>query len=280
MPAAVLALLASLSWGTSDYLAGLEARRSTAWTVALGGQVAASLSLLGLLAVLAPVPPSPGALLAPLAGGTIGGAGVLLYYRALSLTSMTVVSPIVASAALVPVLWGIIGGERPGPVRVIGIAVTLAGVALIARRPRGESPARRPGARSGIVAAVAAAAAFGIFLVALDHGEAGGLWTVAVARTTAMLALVDAAGLARPAVSFRRRALPVLVVVGLLIAAANVLFTSAASLGHLSVVGVLGWLNPAVTMLWARALLHERLTPLQLGAAGLVFAGIVCLVLG
>jgi len=35
MTAAVLALLASLSWGTSDFLAGLESRRSTAWTAAV-----------------------------------------------------------------------------------------------------------------------------------------------------------------------------------------------------------------------------------------------------
>ena len=38
MTAAVLALLASFSWGTSDFLAGLESRRSTAWTAALAGQ--------------------------------------------------------------------------------------------------------------------------------------------------------------------------------------------------------------------------------------------------
>lgn len=52
------------------------------------------------------------------------------------------------------------------------------------------------------------------------------------------------------------------------------------ALGHLNVIGVLGWLDPAVTMPWARVLLHERLRSLQLGAAVLVFSGIVCLVLG
>ena len=51
MTAAVLALLASFSWGTADFLAGLESRRSTAWTAALGGQAVASLSLIALLAV-------------------------------------------------------------------------------------------------------------------------------------------------------------------------------------------------------------------------------------
>ena len=81
-------------------------------------------------------------------------------------------------------------------------------------------------------------------------------------------------------IRLRRRAIPGLLVVGLLIVAANLLFTSATTFGDLSIVGVLGWLNPAVTMVWARVVLKEHLRPLQLAAACLVFAGVVCLTLG
>ena len=101
-----------------------------------------------------------------------------------------------------------------------------------------------------------------------------------VARTAALVTLLAVAGVTRPAIRLRRRALPALLLVGLLIAAANLLFTSATTYGYLSIVGVLGWLNPAVTMVWAAAVLHERLTPLRLLAAALVFTGIVCLTLG
>ena len=85
MLAAALALLASLSWGTSDFLAGLQARRSTAWTAALGGQLVASLSLIVLLIAIAPARPTLAAMAAPLAGGAVGGIGVVLQYRALAL---------------------------------------------------------------------------------------------------------------------------------------------------------------------------------------------------
>ena len=281
MLAAVLALLASCSWGTSDFLAGLESRRSTAWTAALGGQMVASLSLIVLLALRAPALPSLGALIAPLAGGAAGGLGVLLQYRALSLVDMSVVSPIIAGAALVPVVWGTAVGERPGLLQILGLVFALAGIVLISRRPPNAAAASRSLDRAGILAAVAAAAAFGLFLVALDYGgKADPLWTVTVARTAAVLMLLAVAGVTRPAIRLRRRALPALLVVGLLIAAANVLFTSATTLGYLSIVGVLGWLNPAVTMGWARLVLRERLRPLQIAAAVLVFAGIVCLTLG
>jgi drug/metabolite transporter (DMT)-like permease len=281
MLAAVLALLASLSWGTSDFLAGLESRRSTPWTAALAGQLVAAVSLVCLLAVTSPDRPAAGSLLGPALGGVVGGVGVVLGYKALALADMSLVSPIIAGAALVPVTWGIASGERPGGVQVLGIALSLIGIVLIARG--GPSASDRPGggARAGVAAAVGCAVAIGLFLVALDSGgSAGPLYTVTVARGTAVLTLFAVAAVARPKVDLRRRAVPTLVVVGLLIAAANYLFTTATTRGYLSLVGVLGWLNPAVTMILAAAVLRERLRPLQLAAAALVFAGIVCITVG
>ena len=281
MVAAVLALLASLSWGTSDFLAGLEARRSTAWTAALGGQVVASLALIALLLAVAPERPALAALAAPAVGGAVGGLGVVLAYRALALVDMSVVSPIIAGAALVPVLWGTATGERPSALQVLGITLSLVGMVLISRRRQDQAAAARSLDRTGILMAVGSAAALGLFLVALDYGgRADPLYTVTVARTTAALTLLAVAAVTRPAIRLRRRAIPVLLVVGLLIVAANILFTSATTFGDLSIVGVLGWLNPAVTMVWARVVLKEHLRPLQLAAACLVFAGVVCLTLG
>jgi drug/metabolite transporter (DMT)-like permease len=279
--AATLALLASLSWGTADFWAGVESRKTTAWTAALVGQAVASLALVVLLLILAPARPSAAALAPAVAGGVVGAAGVLLQYRALALLDMSVASPIVAGAALVPVLWGLAAGERPGPLQVSGVVMTLAGIVLISRGSRPEPGVPRHTDRTGVLVAVGSAVALGLFLVALDYGgEAGPYWTVTVTRTIAFIALALAAGVSRPAVRIRRHALPVLLVVGLLIAAANVLFTSATTMGYLSIVAVLGWLNPAVTIVWARFVLRERLRPLQIGAAVVVFAGIVCITLG
>ena len=281
MTAAVLALLASFSWGTSDFLAGLESRRSTAWTAALAGQAVASVSLITLLLLTAPDRPAAGALAAPALGGVIGGFGVVLGYKALALTDMSVVSPIIAGGALVPVTWGIATGERPGAVQTLGIAITLLGIVLISRGGARRAEERSDRRRAGLLAAVGCALALGLFLVTLDSGgEAGPLYTVTVARTAALLTLLVVAAVLRPAIRLSRRAAPWLLVVGLLIVAANLLFASATTYGYLSIVGVLGWLNPAVTMVWAALVLHERLRPVQLLAAALVFSGIVCLAAG
>ncbi|NLE21652.1 MAG: DMT family transporter [Actinobacteria bacterium] len=280
MTAALLALLASFSWGTSDFLAGLESRRSTAWTAALAGQAVASATLLVLLAVISPARPGLSAVVAPAVGGVVGAFGVLLGYKALALADMSVVSPIIAGAALVPVTWGIASGERPGSLQVLGIGVTLIGIVVISRGGPATGTAGTR-SRAGIAAAVGCALTLGLFLVALDYGgDAGALYTVTVARTAAVLTLAAAAVVARPAIRLRRRGAPVLLIAGLFIVAANLLFTSAATHGYLSVVGVLGWLNPAVTMVWAAAVLGERLRRSQLVAAALVFSGIVLLTAG
>lgn len=214
-------------------------------------------------------------------GGVAGGAGALLQYRALALLDMSVASPIVAGAALVPVLWGLARGEQPSHLQMVGVAITLVGIVVISRGPsRGEGKVRRAD-RTGVLVAAGSAITLGLFLVAVDYGSgAGPLWTVGVARTVAFIAIALTAAASRPAVRPRGRALPILVGVGLLIATADISFASATTMGYLSIVAVLGWLNPAVTILWARAVLHERLRPLQVGAAVLVFAGIVCITLG
>ena len=229
----------------------------------------------------APPHPALAALAAPALGGAVGALGVILGYKALALADMSVVSPIIAGAALVPVTWGFVTGERLGPVQSLGIAVTLLGIVVISRSGPSAAGPRAARSRAGIIAAIGCAVALGLFLVALDFGgEVGALYTVTVARATAVLTLAVAVAVARPAIRLSRRGASTLVVVGLLIVAANLLFTSATVYGYLSIVGVLGWLNPAVTMMWAATVLGERLRPLQLVAAVMVFSGIVCMIAG
>jgi drug/metabolite transporter (DMT)-like permease len=284
--ASLLALLASLSWGTADFWAGLEARKTNVWTAALIGQGVAALVLVAALVAAGPETPPAAALVPAVLGGMMGAAGALLQYRALAILDMSVASPIVAGAVLVPVLWGLARGEQPSAVQAAGVLATVLGIVLISRGPSrdgsGETGGRsRAVTRAGVLVAVGSAVTLGLFLVALDYGEdAGPLWTVTVVRTVAWIALALAAAGTRPTVRPRGRALAILVGVGCLIATANISFASATTMGYLSIVAVLGWLNPAVTILWARAVLREQMRPLQVAAAVLVLAGIVCITAG
>jgi drug/metabolite transporter (DMT)-like permease len=97
-----------------------------------------------------------------------------------------------------------------------------------------------------------------------------------------VLTVLAVIGMRRPRLDLRRSlvSVPVLILAGLLVVGANVLFTTASTRGFLSVVAVLGWLSPAFTVVYARTFLHEHLRPLQWFAAALVFGGVICLAIG
>ena len=272
MIAALLALAASLLWGTSDFIGGLESRRSTIWAVALVSQVVALVTGLAVLAVVAPATPAPLELIAPVVAGLAITLSALAEYRAMELAEMSVVAPIFAGAAIVPVVWGI---------ALAGMALTVAGIVLIARPERRAPQTRKRGSRAGVLLAVFAALMIGVVLVAYDYGgDVDPYWTVAVARFAALLTLIVVLGVRRPGVQLNAKSVPASILLGVLLVTANLLFTAASTMGLLSVVAVLGWLSPAVTVFWAQALLHERLRALQWFAAALVLAGVICLALG
>ena len=195
---------------------------------------------------------------------------------------MSVVAPIFAGAAIVPVAWGLAVGDRPGIVQIAGMVLTIGGIVLISRPESDGKPATAARtSRLGILLAVFAAVMIGVVLVAYDFGgDAEPYWTVAIARASALATLAVALLARRPGVHLSAKSIPASILLGVFLVSANVLFTVATTIGLLSVVAVLGWLSPAVTVFWAQALLRERLRPLQWFAATLVLAGVICLALG
>ena len=281
MLAAFLALAASLLWGSSDFVAGMESRRASAWAVVLISQVTALAVALVVLVVVRPPAPSARDLIAPVVAGLGITLSALGAYEAMARAPMSVVAPVFAGAAVVPVVWGLARGERPGVIALAGMVLTIAGIVLISRPgERGQKPEAHA-SRAGILLAVFAAATVGVVLVAYGYGGDGDQYvTVAVARVSALATLAVVLVLLRPNLRLRAGSVPGAALVGALLVTANVLYTTATTLGLLSVVAVLGWLSPAVTVFWAQALLRERLRPLQWVAAALVLAGVICLALG
>jgi drug/metabolite transporter (DMT)-like permease len=261
------ALSASVLWGTADFLAGRATRRHPVVLVALVGQFAGLLAL----AVILVFHGVDGQALVPGAiTGAIGIVGVTALYSALGLGTMSIVAPIGATSAIVPVLWGIAGGERPAALQWAGMAIALIGVVLAAREPSSEGS---KDARAAIRLAVLAAAAIGLSLVFLDKAaEHDSLSGVAAARAVSAPALAVAwlwmKRTTRGGTETPRdlRVLAGLAVIGLLDTAANAAFAIATTGGLLSLVAVLGGLFPVVTVALAYILLGERLArPQRIG---------------
>jgi drug/metabolite transporter (DMT)-like permease len=259
------ALSASLLWGTADFLAGRASRRHPVVLVALVGQ-AAGLAVLTLILAIRGL--DTGALLPGALSGVVGVVAVTAFYNALGLGTMSIVAPIGATSAIVPVIAGIVDGERPGALQWVGVAIALIGVVLAAREPSSGSSRD---ARAAIRLALLAALTIGFALVFLGKAaEHDALTGVAAARAVSAPALALALLWTRRGASSPLprdpRVLAGLAVIGLLDTGANAAFAIATTGGLLSLVAVLGGLFPVVTVALAYVVLGERLArPQRIG---------------
>jgi drug/metabolite transporter (DMT)-like permease len=280
-----LGLSSGLCWGAADFFGGMQSRRLPALTVAFWSQVAGAVGLLVALAVLR-APPGPiGAGIGwGLVGGVASGCALVLFYRGLAEGTMSVVAPVSACGAIVPVAAALLTGDQPSAVAGLGVLAAITGVVLVSRTrpttPGRPTRARRPG-RPGrvLVMALGSALGFGLFYVFVDAGTTGSrgapLWVIAGARASSLMMLSTIALVGRrSALRWPGRRIGPVALVGIGDTGANLLFAYAAITGNLAVVGVLGSLYPVATVVLARWLLGERLSGGQNAGVVLALSGV------
>ena len=270
----VLALGAAVVFGSADFLGGLASRRRAALAVAFGTQLAGFVALVIALPLLPSATVAPKDLLLGALGGLFGSSGVVLLFRSLAKGPMSVVAPVAAlTASVVPILAGVIQGERPGTAAMAGIVVALVAVVLV---PREGDDVAVDGARARadldvVLTALAAGALFGLFFVCLHHtGDDAGLYPLLGARLASLpfLAILITARGEGLREAFTGRGLPIVGVSGVLDMAANILYLVALRHGLLAVVSAVTGLYPAVTVVLAQTVLDERMRRIQVAGLG------------
>lgn len=286
--AVALALFASLAYGVSNYVGPRLARGDSLYLLLVAGQSCALL-LAGVVVLgQGASPPAVDAVGFALLAGLGNAGGLVLFYRAAAIGPLSIVTPIGALGAALPVTVGIAGGETVTLLEAGGILLALAGVVLVARRPGaaavrtgadgGAAGAGHADRRAAVVLAAVSAIFFGVFLSAMaPAAEENAAWAVFISRISLVAILVVVAARLGAFRGVVGRRLPLLAVPGLLLFAGTVAYATATREGDLSVVSVLGSLFPVVTVALALGLDGERLTPSQ--AAGVVgtMAGVVLL---
>ncbi|MGH3023695.1 MAG: EamA family transporter [Gaiellaceae bacterium] len=275
----LLALGASLSWGVGDFLAGLASRRLPLLTVLVVSQAAGLASIAVVVAARGEGAPAARYLGYAALAGIAGAVGIAALYRGLAVGSMSVVAPISATAAVVPVAAGLVTGERPSAVQGAGIGLALVGVVLASRDAGTAGRAR--GVAAGVGLALVAALSFGILLVGLGAASEGdALWATLAMRTTSFALFAGTALVLRPSMALGGRVLPALVTVGLLDTAGNAFFAIASTESLLSVAAVLAQIYPVVTVILARLVLGERIAGWQQAGVAGALVGVTLITLG
>jgi drug/metabolite transporter (DMT)-like permease len=275
--AVILALVSAIGYGASDFAAGLASRTASVIQVTLLACLAATAAMLAVLPLAASHRPSGAALAWGAAAGASGTLGGIALYLGFRYAAFSVAAPLSAvGTAGFSVLAGLLWGERPSALALVGIALALPAIVGVSISAGGDKAAQETGGPSrpaaGVAAGLIAGACFALLLIGLDRaGSRSGLWPAAAAEVAELAVAVAAAAVTRNLRLPRGRPGRLAVIAGVAGAAGTLFYFYAAHDGLLAVVAVLTSLYPASTIVLARVVLAERLTVLRL--AGLSLAG-------
>jgi drug/metabolite transporter (DMT)-like permease len=296
--AVLLALVAAVGYGCSDFSAGLATRGASVIRVTLLSEATSVAVVAVALAVIGAHPPSVRAVVWGCVAGLGGVCGALALYVGFRHAAFSVAGPLSAvGAAGFSVLAGLLLGERPTALALTGIVLALPAIVAVSasvdaragEHPGGgvapgpaapaasdaapEGPAARGRRRvpAGVSYGLVAGAGFAFLFIGLDRaGSSSGLWPVFCSQVAALVAITGVAAFTGDLRLPGRRGGWLAAATGLTGAPGTILYFLATHRGLLAIVAVITSLYPAVTILLARVVLSERLTRIRL--AGLILA--------
>jgi drug/metabolite transporter (DMT)-like permease len=280
----LLALGSAVLYGSADFFGGLTARRANTIATVFWSQFVGLVLLALILPFLPAATVSSRDWIWGLVAGLSGGIGVALLYRALAVGAMAVVAPTTAViAAMIPVVFAFVMGERLGPLTLAGVALALVAIALVSR-PASESgtdsgKTKLRGFPPGFGLALLSGVAVGIFFLSLARtSTAAGMWPLMAARFSSIGLFGLIALVTKRTLLMSRTAATTATAGGTLDMAANALYMIAARVGPLSIVVTLASLYPASTVILARFVLGERLSAVQISGILCALAAVVVIV--
>ena len=268
MVAIVFALISAFAYGISDFLGGLFSKRVSAWQIAVVGQSSSAFFAL-IAGLFIGGDPTPSDWVWAGTAGIGGGFGAAFLYRGLSRGRMGVIAPISAiGSALVPVAIGLMLGDRPSALVLLGITFAFPAIYLIS-----QVVETAPTSEGGILDGVLAGLGFGVMFAMLGQVSSdSGILPLALTQVGSVLGVILTATVLREAWVPREPAAYRALMMGPLGIAATGTFLYATHHGLLSVVSVIASLYPAGTVVLASVVLRERIHANQ--AVGLAIAAV------
>jgi drug/metabolite transporter (DMT)-like permease len=315
--AAGLGLLSAASWGGSDFVGGLGARRAPALLVVASGHLVSLLVLLALCLGTHLALPARHDLLFAAIGGFEGALGLALFYRALAMGAMSLTAALTGLlTALVPVLFSLFHDGLPTLLTATSLAMGLAAIWLITHSPAKTGsaqpapkltvphPFRALGERGGkpqlstrtalderssseskptatppaaLLLGALAGLAFGAQLIFFKLAAGGSILWVLTSTRAAGVTAMLLAILVMPPGRRWRGFWLFGILAGSLDTLGNLFYIQTTRYGRLDVAAMVCSLYPAGTILLAAIVLRERPTPRQFAGIALALAAVALL---
>lgn len=274
--AAILALLSSFAWGTADFLGGILSKKRSAVAVIGGSQPFGLIAITIVAVAYGQFWFNREIVFYGVIAGLVGMVALMAYYQALATGAMGIVAPIGSLGVLVPLIYGLLNGDSPTTIQNFGIGLAIIGVVLASGPEFSGDAEIKP-----LLFAFLSAAMFGfVVLFMAKGGQINPSGTVVMMRVAQVSTMLTVALILRTVGGLKKEDIPLLAATGSLDAIANVLFTTAAGLGIIAIVSVLGSLFPIATGLLAWWFLKERLKPIQYIGILVTMAGVLAITSG
>ena len=274
--------IASLGFGFSDLLAAVVSRRVNIINLVLGADLAAV--LIG--AAYLPFAPSLSTL-SLAQWGQIGGLGVstlvltMVFYTALRIGPVAVVTPIVSANTVVVILLAVVFlGERLGLGQSLGAGIATVGVVLSSTDLRRVRAGGRPVSKGVLIGLVVlVGGGLWTYYIGILSKELGWFLPVYLSRiVTVVILLPVQVARGRSALSEITAKMGLTVaVVGILETGGMFALARGMEVGVVSIVAITLTLYPVVPILGGIFMFREKLALNQMAGLALVLAGLVAL---
>ncbi|GHP01044.1 hypothetical protein KSF_110910 [Reticulibacter mediterranei] len=269
-------LLAAICFGLADFVATHATRRIGVL------RSLAAIQLLGVFVVGAVLlvtqqhapPLDPSAWGIAVGISIINFIGTVLLYRAFTIGTLSLVSPIASGFAVVTAILAFSSGERPPILPLAGTALLVVGV-IVVSRTRNTSNAT---ALAGVPEALGASLCFGFYFWMLNSvtPTLGAFWPVWITRLVQLLCALLMLTVRGPfELKLLWKASPLLLIATVLDSGALLAFNLGIGQTYTTVTTALTSLYSAVTVLLAWLFLRERLSSGQWAGVGVILAGVL-----
>jgi drug/metabolite transporter (DMT)-like permease len=272
--------MSAATWGGSDFVGGMGARRAPALLVVASGHTVSLLALLALCFGMHLAVPGTHDLFYSALGGFEGSLALAVFYRALSMGAMGSTAALTGLlTALVPVVFSLFYDGLPTPLTAVGLAAGCAAIWLITYKPaaKGSESNGASTPRAALLLGALAGAGFGSQLILFKMSSGGGvLWIMTSARAAGVAALLLVI-LAKPPKRVWRGFWLTGIAAGSLDTIGTLFYIRASQFGRLDVAALVCSLYPAGTILLAALVLRERPTLRQMSGMALALVAVMLL---
>jgi drug/metabolite transporter (DMT)-like permease len=273
--AVVLGVLVALGWGSADFLGGFTSQRLHTVTVLLVSQSFGLAAAIVLVLALRDAVPDAHVFVLSAIAGVVGIAALWLLFRGLAVGRMSVVAPLSAvGSGVLPVAWGLLRGERPTALSLLGVALALIAVAIVGRGAE-HDPVPSVAPTQELALGIGSGIGFGVVLILFSESATdSGMWPLLIARGVAVPLLAALAFALGRSARVPAADLAPVAGAGLFDVGANAMVLLAVRRGLLSLVAPVAALYPATTVVLARFVLHERIGRQRAGGLALGLVGL------